>query len=148
MFGAVGGAICVWLCNIWRLFAVLVIDFICSWVLMLLFWWCIQNICMVDGSFLVMLSSGGSGFIIHDRINGEVGNDICVREWAYVWVWVLVPINIRGYKYSDCVWIILGRHARLDSCNELHSNILVLSSSKSDTLQCSSIWWEPYCTPI
>ena len=48
---------------------------------------------------------GYCGFLICDRISGEVDNDVCVREWACVWVEVLIPINIRGYKYSDCIWI-------------------------------------------
>ena len=52
-------AMCVYNCCIERLFTIWVSWFSCSWVPMLLFWWCMQNICSVESSLLGMLSSGG-----------------------------------------------------------------------------------------
>ena len=53
---------------------------------------------------------GYCGFVIRKRIRGKMSNDMRVREWAYVRVGILVPIKIWGYNYSDCMWVILGRH--------------------------------------
>ena len=52
-------AICVYGCCIERLFTMWVSLFSCSYVPMLLFWWCVQSSCSVESSFLGMLSSGG-----------------------------------------------------------------------------------------
>ena len=45
---------------------------------MLLFWWWIKNICMVDGSFLVILSSGG--------IVGSLYVIVSAAKWAMMCV--------------------------------------------------------------
>ena len=45
---------------------------------MLLFWWCMQNICIKEGSFLGMLSSGG--------IVGSSYVMVFVAKWAMICV--------------------------------------------------------------
>ena len=61
-----------------------------------------------------------------------MGNDVRVQEWACVRVSVFVSVSIRGYKYSDCIWVILGHHAR--PVNSLLSICGIMGVSVSDSL--------------
>ena len=36
----------------------------------------------------------GCWFVICDSVCGEVGNDMCVREWSYKWCASMIPIDV------------------------------------------------------
>ena len=60
---------------------------------MLLFWWWVHNICMVDGSFRVVLSSGGivgSSYVI-----------VSAAKWAMTCVSVYGPVCGFGFWYHS-----------------------------------------------
>ena len=60
---------------------------------MLLFWWWIQNICRVDGSFLVILSSGG--------IVGSSYAIVSAAKWAMMCVSRNGPTCGFGFLYQS-----------------------------------------------
>ena len=46
---------------------------------------------------------GYRGFLIRDRISGKMGNDVRVREWAYVWASRSTTYNNQILEFVRCV---------------------------------------------
>ena len=83
-------SICVYICCIAILFAIWKSWSSCSYVLILLFWWCTHNICSVESSFLGVLSSGGivgSSYVIVSAAN-----------------WAMTCVSGNGPEYGLGFW--------------------------------------------